>query len=95
VLLRSLARYRELAADRAAALVTGHPSALASALMKLDNAAEGLPKKDLRAAQSIAALCFVPPRADSRLGRLTATHPTTQRRVDALAALEKRLHRIE
>ena len=95
LLLRSLSRYRELAADRAAALITGRPSALASALMKLDNAAAGLPKKDLRAAQSIAALCFVPPRPGGRFDRMTATHPTTQRRVDALAALEQRLHRIE
>src|SRR3954451_18929770 len=49
VLLRSLSRYRELAADRSAVLITGRPSALASALLKLDGAAAGLPKKDLRA----------------------------------------------
>jgi heat shock protein HtpX len=95
LLLRSLSRYRELAADRAAALITGRPSALASALMKLDDAAAKVPKKDLRSAQSVAALCFVEPRAKGRFDRLTATHPTTEQRVEALAALEQRLHRIE
>jgi heat shock protein HtpX len=93
LLLRSLSRYRELAADRAAALVTGRPSALASALIKLDRAAAGLPKKDLRAAQSVAALCFVAPQARRRFDRLTATHPTTERRVAALEALEQQLQR--
>jgi heat shock protein HtpX len=91
LLLCSLSRYRELAADRAAALITGRPSALASALMKLDGAAARLPKKDLRSTQSVAALCFVPPKAEGRFARLTATHPTAQRRIDALAALEQQL----
>jgi heat shock protein HtpX len=93
LLLRSLSRYRELAADRAAALVTGRPSALASALMKLDGAAATVPKKDLRAVQSVAAFCFVPPHAKRRFERLVATHPTTDRRIAALDALEQRLQR--
>jgi heat shock protein HtpX len=94
VLLRSLSRYRELAADRAAALVTGRPSALASALMKLDAETQNNPpKKDLRAVESVAALCVVPARAKSRFARLVATHPTTERRVAALEALEGQLQR--
>jgi heat shock protein HtpX len=94
LLLRSLSRYRELAADRAAVLVTGRPSALASALMKLDAAAaKKPPKKDLRAVESVSALCFVPARVKTRFGRLTATHPTTERRIAALEALEHQLQR--
>jgi heat shock protein HtpX len=94
LLLRSLSRYRELAADRAAALVTGRPSALASALMKLDeDHAKKARKKDLRAVESVAAMCFVPARAKNRFARLVATHPTTERRVAALEALEGQLQR--
>jgi heat shock protein HtpX len=93
LLLRSLSRYRELAADRAASLITGRPSALASALMKLDGAGEGLHKKDLRAVQSVAAFCFVPPRVKGRFERLLATHPTKERRLAALDELEQRLQR--
>jgi heat shock protein HtpX len=92
LLLRSLSRYRELAADRSAALMTGRPSALASALMKLDRAlSAGLPKKDLRAAQSVAAFCIVAPNPRRRFERLVSTHPSTERRIAALAELEQRL----
>src|SRR3954447_3884429 len=93
LLLRALSRYRELAADRSAALITGRPSALASALMKLDRAAQAVPKKDLRSAQQVDALCFVPPRVKGRFARLAATHPTTARRLAALDALEQSLQR--
>jgi heat shock protein HtpX len=92
VLLRALSRYRELAADRAAAFVTGRPSALASALTKLDEAAARAPKEDLRAAQPIAALCIAGIPSRNRLAQLVATHPTTPRRIAALERLESRLH---
>ena len=92
VLLRTLSRYRELSADRAAALITGRPSALASALLKVDAAVAAVPKKDLREVQPVAALCFAPLRGrDRRFSWLTATHPSTERRVAALHALEEQL----
>ena len=91
VLLRALSRYRELAADRAAALVTGRPSALASALVKMDEAAARAPREDLRAAQPVAALCITGVPARNALARLVATHPSTARRVAALERLEERL----
>jgi heat shock protein HtpX len=93
VLLRALSRYRELSADRAAALVTGRPSALASALVKLDEASARVPRKDLRAAAPVAALCITAPGVRSGFGRLVATHPSTARRVAALERLEARLQR--
>ena len=87
VLLRGLSRARELAADHTAAQLTGRPSALASALLKVDAAVAGLPKEDLRRAQPAAALGFAP-LPTRRFGRLLATHPTTERRVAALHAYE-------
>jgi heat shock protein HtpX len=91
VLLRALSRYRELAADREAALVTGRPSALASALMKLEEGATQVPKKDLRAVQPVAALCIVPARVRGRFERIASTHPSVDRRVAALHVLETQL----
>jgi heat shock protein HtpX len=90
-LLRALSRYRELAADRTAAVMTGRPSALASALVKLDKAISGAPEKDLRAAYPIAALCLVPLPAKRAWMRALATHPTTERRLAELERLERQL----
>src|SRR4051794_6026052 len=93
VLLRALSRYRELAAARAAALITGRPSALASALMKLDEAASQIPRKVLRKVEPISALCTPPVGARGRFDRIVATHPHVDRRVAALHALERDLQR--
>jgi heat shock protein HtpX len=95
LLLRTLSRYRELAADRTAAVVTARPSALASALMKIDEAAAGIPREDLRAVAPVAALCIAPANVArwGWWGRITATHPPLARRVEALHALEAQLQR--
>jgi heat shock protein HtpX len=93
LLLRALSRYRELSADRAAALITGRPSALASALMKLDGAASQIPRKDLRKVQPVSALCIVPAGIRGRFDRIFATHPHVDRRIAALHALERDLQR--
>ena len=83
----AMSRTRELSADVAASALTGRPSALASALLKLERQGEGTPRTDLRRAEPYAVLCIVgTPRR--RLGRLFATHPPVARRVRALEALE-------
>ena len=85
-----MSRSREFAADAAAAALTGRPSALASALMKLDGEREWLPAADLRQAQARAVLCIVG--ADSsRLGPLFRTHPSIAARVKRLQAIEQRV----
>jgi len=85
-----MSRAREFSADAAAAALTGRPSALASALMKLEHQDDWLPHTDLRQARTDAVLCIVgPPR--SGLGRLISTHPRTSRRVKRLAAVEAAL----
>jgi heat shock protein HtpX len=84
-----MSRGREFAADAAAAALTGRPSALASALLKLDDEIDATPRSDLREVQGRAVLCIVGNR--SRLGRLFSTHPSTAKRVKRLAAIEGRV----
>jgi heat shock protein HtpX len=85
-----MSRTREFAADAAAAALTGKPSALASALVKLDGERDWLPAADLRQAQARAVLCIVG--ADSsRLGPLFRTHPSIAARVKRLEAIERRV----
>jgi heat shock protein HtpX len=88
-LMLALSRYREFAADRSAALFTGRPSALASALRRLE--AAPVPQQDLRQAASMQAFFIVPLHARGRLSRLFATHPPTEERIARLARMESRL----
>ena len=92
LLIRTLSRYRELAADRAAAQLTGRPSALASALVKVSGDIARIPSRDLRTAQTFNAFFFAPTLGRERsLSNLFATHPTLQQRLDALARITERL----
>jgi len=87
LLLQALSRYREFAADRGAAVITGRPSALASALMKIDGMFDRIPSKDLRATQQLKAFYIAWPSA----GGLFATHPPMEKRIAALQRLEAQL----
>jgi heat shock protein HtpX len=90
VLMLALSRYREFAADRGAALMTGRPSALASALMQISRGMERVPQRDLRAAGELNAFFIVPARAKGALRSLLSTHPPMERRIAALGRLEAR-----
>jgi heat shock protein HtpX len=85
-----MSRTREFAADAAAAALTGRPSALASALLKLDHCSALIPTADLRHVEARAVLCIVGTDS-SRLGPLLCTHPPTAARVKRLQALEQRM----
>ncbi|MCG8968636.1 zinc metalloprotease HtpX [Streptomyces sp. CL12-4] len=92
LLIRALSRYRELAADRAAALLTGRPSALASALTKVTGDIARIPTKDLRTAQAFNAFYFTPAfGAEPGLGRLFTTHPSLEQRLDQLGRISAEL----
>jgi heat shock protein HtpX len=93
VLMLALSRYREFVADRGAAIVTGRPSALASALMKLTDEMQRVPQRDLRAAGELNAFFIVPARAKGTLRALFSTHPPVEQRLAALARLEADLQR--
>jgi heat shock protein HtpX len=90
LLIRALSRYREFAADRGAAAITGKPSALASALMKIAGRMEKIPKEDLREQAEMNAFFIIPIRSGF-VGRLFSTHPPTERRVERLRNLEREL----
>jgi heat shock protein HtpX len=90
-LMLALSRYREFAADRGAALITGRPSALASALLKLNGAMQRVPDQDLRAAERMNAFFIVPTSVKSSIHTLFMTHPPMEKRVEALQRLEAQL----
>jgi len=91
VLLRTLSRYREFAADRGSAVLTGRPSALASALIKISGTIERVPSQDLRRVESQSAFFIIPPRAKQSLMNLFADHPPLEQRLAALDRLETQL----
>jgi heat shock protein HtpX len=92
LLLQALSRYREFAADRGSAILTGRPSALISALMKISGQMGRIPQRDLRAASGeLAAFYIFPPRARQTIGSLFSTHPPLEARIAALQRLEAQL----
>jgi heat shock protein HtpX len=92
VLLQALSRYREFAADRGSAIITGRPSALISALMKISGQMQQIPQRDLRAASGeLAAFYIFPPGVKKTAANLFSTHPTLEQRVAALQRLESQL----
>ncbi|MEW2247506.1 zinc metalloprotease HtpX [Streptomyces sp. NPDC058733] len=92
LLIRALSRYRELAADRAAAQLTGRPSALASALTKVTGDIARIPTKDLRTAQAFNAFYFTPATGkEPGIERYFSTHPTLQQRLDQLGRISAEL----
>ena len=79
VLLQALSRYREFAADRGSAIITGRPSALISALVKISGGMEQIPQRDLRAANGeLAAFYIFPPKAKQTVATLFSTHPAAR-----------------
>jgi heat shock protein HtpX len=91
MLLRALSRYREFAADRGSAILTGRPSALASALLKISGSIERIPRNDLRTAEGMSAFFIVPARAKNSMMNLFADHPPLEQRLAALSRLEAQL----
>ncbi|GEB57451.1 protease HtpX [Streptomyces gardneri] len=92
LLIRALSRYRELAADRAAAMLTGKPSVLASALTKVSGDIARIPTRDLRTAQAFNAFFFTPALGPgTTVAHLFSTHPTLERRIEALAEISAQL----
>jgi heat shock protein HtpX len=91
LLLRALSRYREFAADRGSAVLTGRPSALASALLKISGTIERVPSQDLRRAEGMSAFFIIPARRKKSLMNIFADHPPLEQRLAALERLESQL----
>jgi len=93
ILMQALSRYREFSADRGAAIITGRPSALSSALMKISSGMHRIPQQDLRASSELAAFYIFPPGAGRAISGLFATHPPMEKRIAALQRIETQLQR--
>jgi heat shock protein HtpX len=98
LLIRLLSRYRELSADRSGALLTGRPSSLKSALVKVTGDMARIPTKDLRTSQPLNAFFFTPAshlsaRSTSKLANLFSTHPSLERRLAELDKVQQQLGR--
>jgi heat shock protein HtpX len=90
VLLQALSRYREFAADRGSAIITGRPSALASALLKIAGVSDRIPAQDLRSTQQLKAFYIYWPAARE----IISSHPPIEKRIAALQRLEAQLQGV-
>jgi heat shock protein HtpX len=92
ILLQALSRYREFAADRGSAIITGRPSALISALYKISGTMQRIPTRDLRSVKGeLAAFYIFPPRVKAGISTIFSTHPSLEQRVARLQRLEEQL----
>ena len=93
ILIRTLSRYRELAADRGSALITGAPEHLATALMRISGTIQQgrIPQKDFRQAQTVNALFIVPALKGDGLATLFSTHPSLEQRLAQLQEMQRQM----
>jgi heat shock protein HtpX len=93
ILILALSRYREFAADRGSALITGAPEYLMSALQKIASGITQIPQQDLRQVEGMNAFFIVPTNWKSRAGALFMTHPPLEKRLEALAEISREMGR--
>jgi heat shock protein HtpX len=91
LLIRALSRYREFAADRGSAMITGQPSHLASALMAISGVMERVPSRDLREMEGMNAFFIIPAISGDSIMGLLSTHPPVEARIRALEEMERKL----
>jgi len=93
ILIRTISRYREYAADRGSALITGAPEYLMSALQKISSQMTLIPNRDLRAVDGMSAYFIVSPRIKSAFGELFMDHPPIEKRLAALSEIAREMGR--
>ncbi|WP_406658060.1 zinc metalloprotease HtpX [Methanolobus sp. ZRKC2] len=91
LLIRALSRYREFAADRGSAIITGQPSNLTSALLKISDVMPRIPSDDLRKVEGMNAFFIIPAAVSGSFMNLFSTHPSTEKRIAALEKIQKEL----
>jgi heat shock protein HtpX len=93
ILIRTISRYREYAADRGAAIITGAPEQLMSALQKISSQMTLIPQQDLRQVEGMNAFFIIPASVKSAAGELFASHPPLEKRLAALAEIARQMGR--
>jgi heat shock protein HtpX len=91
LLIRALSRYREFSADRGAAIITGQPANLASALMKISGLMERVPSEDLRKVEGMNAFFIIPAISGSSFMDIFSTHPSVEKRLAQLEKMQKEM----
>jgi heat shock protein HtpX len=93
ILIRTISRYREYAADRGSALITGAPEYLMSALQKISSQMTLIPNRDLRQVEGMNAFFIIPAKAKSAAAELFMDHPPIEKRIAALAEIAREMGR--
>jgi heat shock protein HtpX len=93
ILIRTISRYREYAADRGSALITGAPENLMSALQKIASGITQIPQKDLREVAGMNAFFIVPTNWRNQVGELFMDHPPLEKRIAALSQIAREMGR--
>jgi heat shock protein HtpX len=93
ILIRTISRYREYAADRGAALITGAPENLMSALQKISSEMLRIPQRDLREVEAMNAFFIIPASVKSSAAELFATHPPLEKRLANLSRIAQEMGR--
>ena len=93
VLIRTISRYREYAADRGSALITGAPEYLMSALQKISSQMTLIPNQDLRQVEGMNAFFIIPAKAKNAMGEIFMDHPPLEKRIAALAEIAREMGR--
>jgi heat shock protein HtpX len=93
ILILAISRYREFAADRGSALITGAPEHLMSALQKISSEMFRIPQRDLREVEGMNAFFIIPANVKGSLGSLFATHPPLEKRLAALSEIAREMGR--
>ena len=91
LLIKALSRYREFSADKGSAILTGNPSHLVSALMKISGDMAGVPTTDLRKVEGMNAFFIIPAISGSSIFNLLSTHPTLEQRIAALERIQREM----
>lgn len=91
ILIRALSRYREYAADRGSAIITGQPSVLASALMKISGIMDRVPSQDLRKMEGMNAFFIIPALSGSSIMDIFSTHPSVEKRIARLERMQQEM----
>ena len=89
----ALSRYREYAADRGAAILTGAPAQLASALAKIADDVYRIPEKDLRQVERANAFFIIPALKGNKMAAMLSSHPPVEKRIERLREIQRQMER--
>jgi heat shock protein HtpX len=89
ILIRTISRYREYAADRGSAIITGAPENLMSALQKISSNITQIPQRDLREVQGMNAFFIIPTNWKTNMSEWMMDHPPLEKRLAALSEIAR------